>query len=225
MKKYICLFIILFGLVGCSKNIEFEKETVITRLDYIGDEPTIYYDKNNTPISFYKNKKKLDYIKTNIQVGKDIGLYNVYPSNDNNISYNYFGQAFNDSFKEYNKDNNLRIGYNLKYSTTDRGDVSHTILSVNDTFDYEGYILIFLYDDYDIYSNNKVYSHVEVKNDTSNTLYSSIKLYPQSSFPKVNSKITLTVFTYDGMDDFDENKEYIGNSKSTIVICDDKKTC
>ena len=42
---------------------------------------------------------------------------------------------------------------------------------------------------------------------------------------EVDSKILLTVFTYDTEDDFDENKEYRGNSKYTMTICLEGRKC
>lgn len=222
MKKMIFIFIILI-LVGCNYKEVKEKVTVIEKNEIIGTKPTTYEDFNNTPIGIYKNRKIVKEFKTNINVGKDIALFNIFPSTNETLDYSHYADAFDKEFNEYNKDNNLKIGFNLKYSTDDNGDISHTILKYEDTDLYEGYIFIFLYDDYDIYKNNKIYSHIE--KDEIDTKYSSIKLYPQSAFPKVNSKIILTVFTYDGMNDFDENNEYRGNSKYSIEICNIDKTC
>ena len=66
------------------------------------------------------------------------------------------------------------IGYNLKYTLNDGTNVSQNILHLQDTFAYEGYILLFLYDDYDITANNKIFNHVE--QETESTLPSSINL-------------------------------------------------
>ena len=92
-------------------------------------------------------------------------------------------------------------------------------------YDYEGYILLFLYDDYDLYINNKVYSHTEKNQEKEDTVFSSIKLYGEAASPSITSKIKLTAFTYDSEDDFDEFGEYRGNSKYTITICEINKTC
>ena len=50
-----------------------------------------------------------------------------------------------------------------------------------------------------------------------NTIISSIKLTGGSGIEYVESDIFLTVFTYDFYD-FDENNNYIGNSKFTAII-------
>lgn len=234
MNKKIILLLLLIIVVGCAKQNENnsqnnENNNENTENTEIIDEPVedvvVYKDDNNTPIGIYRSKNRISEFKKSITVGKDIALLNIFPSNDSVLSYDTFGQTFYDTWNSYKKDSNLKIGFNLKYSTTDNGDISHTILNYSDTDDYEGYILIFLYDDYDIYKNKRVYSHIEAKNDNENTLYSSIKLYPQSAYPNINSKIILTVFTYDGLDDFDEDGEYRGNSKYSLIICDTNKTC
>jgi len=222
LKIKILLVILLF-LVGCNNHEIIEKKIITEKKEIVGKKRTAYKDFNETPIGIYRNKERIETFKTDIKVGKDIALFNIYPSNSLTLTYSHFGDSFYKEFMKYNKDNNLKIGFNLKYSTDDYGDISHTILNFEDTNDYEGYILIFLYDDYDLYKNNKIYSHIE--EDKKDTRYSSIKLYPQSGFPKVNSKILLTVFTYDDMGDFDDNKEYRGNSKYSIEICDTDKTC
>ena len=222
MKKIIILLLSLLCF-GCNKEKIVEKESIVEKKDIVGNQPIVYKASNETLISIYKNRRLIKEYNTSIKIGKDIALFNIYPSNEELLNYNNFGESFYNEFNKYNKNKNLKIGFNLKYSTEDNGDISHTILNIEDTDDYQGYILIFLYDDYDIHKNNLIYSHIE--EDKENTLYSSIKLYPQSAFPKVNSKIKLTVFTYDGLDDFDENGEYRGNSKYSIEICDTNKTC
>ena len=220
LKKLLLLILIII-LMGCSNKNIVEKENVTEKIEIVGNQLHIYKDFNETPIGIYKNKEKIEKYKTSIKIGRDIAIFNIFPSDSNSISYNYFGEGFNKEWIKYN--NNLKIGFNLKYTTDDMGNISHTILNVEEADDYQGYILVFLYDDYDIYKNNRVYSHVE--KDKENTIYSSIKLYPQSAFNEINSKIVLTVFTYDDLEDFDENKEYRGNSKYSIEICDINKTC
>ena len=73
---------------------------------------------------------------------------------------------------------------------------------------------MYLYDDI---NNNGYYSHLTEEDINDNTIISSIKLTAGTYYEKITSNIKLTVFTYDE-DDFDENKNYIGNSKHTIII-------
>ena len=61
------------------------------------------------------------------------------------------------------------------------------------------------------------YSHLEMSDVKDNTIYSSIKLTGIET-ANIESPITLTVFTYDGDEDFDSDGNYRGNSKYTITI-------
>ena len=224
-KKYILLLILLLIIVGCNKKEEKENKEVIEPTPTVTPEPTEepYKDLNTTPIAIYRNNNRINTYSGKFTVGKDIGIFKIFLSNDDHISFS--GEAFYNKWNEYNKDGNLKIGFNLTYDIADGRHVSQNIFHVNDTYEYQGYILEFLYDDYDLNKYNKVYMHVEPESETENTLFSSIKLYPQSAYPDITSKILLTVFTYDSEDDFDENGEYRGNSKYTITICDTNKTC
>ena len=234
-KKIICLLILLLIIVGCNKKEEKKQErepkeikvVTITPSPEATPEPVpSYQDLNNTPIAIYRNNQKVVEFKDSFRVGKDMAIFKIYPSTDDYLSLNgSFAQAFHNKWNEYNTSGNLKIGFNLSYDVADGRHFSQNILHVNDTYDYQGYILEFLYDDYDLAINNKIYSHVEPEQEKDNTLFSSIKLYPQSAYPDITSKILLTVFTYDTEDDFDENGEYRGNSKYTITICDVNKTC
>ena len=230
-KKIVYLLILLLLIVGCNKkeemknnivNNEINEQVPITEPEPV-PEPPKYIDYNNTPIAIYRNNQKVVEFKDSFRIGKDMAIFKIFPSNDEYISFS--GEAFYSKFNEYNTSGNLKIGFNMSYDVIDGRHFSQTILHVNDTYDYQGYILEFLYDDYDLYKNNKIYSHVEPDQENENTLFSSIKLYPQSAYPDIISKIILTVFTYDSEDDFDENHEYRGNSKYSIVICDTNKTC
>ena len=234
-KKIICLLILLLIIVGCNKKEEKKQErepkeikvVTITPSPEATPEPVpSYQDLNNTPIAIYRNNQKVVEFKDSFRVGKDMAIFKIYPSTDDYLSLNgSFAQAFHNKWNEYNTSGKLKIGFNLSYDVADGRHFSQNILHVNDTYDYQGYILEFLYDDYDLAINNKIYSHVEPEQEKDNTLFSSIKLYPQSAYPDITSKILLTVFTYDTEDDFDENGEYRGNSKYTITICDVNKTC
>ena len=224
MKKIFYLIILLLLLTGCQKNKEIKKKTENIKEKNIEITEEKKEGKQSIPIAFYNNMTKLTNYRTNITTGVDIGIFSVYLSNDENISYDNYAVSLYDKYLEYKKDTNLKIGYNLKYSINGDKNISHNILSVKDTKDYEGYILVFLYDDYNN-RNKGFYSHIEENEENENTLVTSIKLYPQSASNEISSKITLTAFLYNSLDDFDQNNEYIGNNKYSIEICDISKTC
>ena len=234
-KNIIYLLILLLIITGCNEKEEKENkeenknEEIIEIIPTEDPTPTPtpeYKDLNNTPIAIYRNNNRINTYSGSFTVGKDIGIFKIYLSDEDHISYSgSFGDAFYNKWNEYNKEGKLKIGFNISYDIEDGRHVSQNILHVNDTYDYQGYILEFLYDDYDLNKYNKVYAHIEPEQENENSLFSSIKLYPQSAYPEITSKILLTVFTYDSEDDFDENNEYRGNSKYTITICDTNKTC
>ena len=236
-KKIIYILILLLIITGCNEKKEKENKEDNTNKEIVEPTPTPtpeptptptpeYVDLNNTPIAIYKNNKKVVDYSGNFSVGKDLAVFKIYPSTDEYLSLNgNFAQSFHNKFNEYNTSGNLKVGFNMTYDVKDGRHFSQNILHINDTYAYEGYILQFLYDDYDLYINNKIYSHVEPDQETDSTVFSTIKLYTGGAYHDITSKIILTVFTYDSEDDFDENGEYRGNSKYSITICETNKTC
>ena len=219
MKRLILLFSLVLVLTGCKskkENIE-----IIEPIETVEEEK--YVDLNNTVIGLYKEKgNKLELIheyKTNIKSGKDVGIFQIYPSKDETVILNNgFGNSFYNSWIAVPNYNNLKIGFNVKYKLTTGEQVSYNILDYNVIYRE---LYNYLYDDY-ANRNKSWYSHIEEKDYNENTLFTSIKLYG-STVDNIDSKITLTVFTYDTLDDFDENNEYRGNSSYSIEICDINK--
>ena len=213
MKKLIIPLLVLLLICGCSKEVK--KEEPKKKKETITVEDT-YKDLNNTPIGIYNlngnTLNKLTSINKHLNVEEDIGIFQLYFSNEDiiNLDTNY-GQSFYNEFIKYP---NIKIGFNIKY-TTNNGEVSYNIFSPNNTFDHWEYLMNYLYDDY----NNRFssfYSHIEPDQVNENTLYTSIKLQASYSCSEITN-IKLTAFTYDSEDDFLDN-EYRGNSKYTLNI-------
>ena len=116
----------------------------------------------------------------------------------------------------YQDIDDYKIGYYVKFST-EENDYEKVILDPSVKHLFHPYLYIYLYDDIH-QPDNVIYDHVEPEDVKDNTIYTSIKLYTASGAAKINSPITLTVFTYNGPEDFDENGYYRGNSKYTIII-------
>ena len=231
MKKIVfILFSILILFCGCVKeektveNVqedmkEFEEEVVVQ---------DTYKDLNNTPIGIYSlqgNKLvKLSTFNTKLVVEKDINTFQIFPSNEEEIYLNNgFGQSFYDEFIKYNTNGNLKIGFNIKFTLSDGREVNYNILSPNETFNEWNYLMNYLYDDYQN-RGKSFYSHVESNQVTNETLYTAFKMQASYGCGEINSKILFTVFTYDGDDDFADG-EYRGNSKYTMNICVEGKSC
>ena len=147
---------------------------------------------------------------------EDLGIYQIYPSNEDTINVNSFGQNFYNEWSKYNTNNNLKIGFNIKFELYNGEKVSFNILSPSNTFDKWEYFMTYLYDDY-INQGKGFYSHIEDKDYNENTLFTSIKIQCNDGIGDIKDKIELTVFTYDSEDDFLDN-EYRGNSKFTYTI-------
>lgn len=227
MKKIVILFSILILLTACNaaKKEENKIKQSNVQEEIIKEK---YVDENNTPIGLYDgNYGKFELVKeyqTDIIDGEDIAVFSIYPSQDENLEIdNRYGVSFYNKWISYPNYNNLKIGFNLKYTLNTGEEISFNMFEPDQTFE-RGFILSFLYDDY-ANRNSNWYSHVEQSEYSDDTLYTAIKLYANSVEDNINSKIILTVFTYDGLDDFDENGNYRGNSSYSVTICDKSKTC
>ena len=219
MKKIsILLIIICIILCGCAKE---KKNEPIKIKGEVEKDTNSYHDDNNTPICFYELKnnklKKLSTINKTLNNLEDIGLFQIYPSCEEEINLN---NSFADSFKElwdkYNKDNNLKIGYSLSFKTKEENTIFFNILSPNNTMEKWEYIMTYLYDDY-ANKYKDYYSHLENSDYNENSLLTAIKLQSGYKYNEIIEKIECKVFTYDTEDDFLDSI-YRGNSSSTLSI-------
>ena len=234
MKKiFLIIICILMFCGGCSIKadktvIDKDKEEVKESVEEDIIEVETYTDLNNTPIGIYTlqgNKLiRLNTFNAKLYVEKDINIFQLFPSNEETIYLdNGFGQSFYNEWIKYNTSNNLKIGFNIKFTLADGREVNYNIFSPNETFNEWSYLMNYLYDDY---SNRgkAFYSHVESNQVTPETLYTAFKMQASYGCGDINSKIEFTVFTYDSEDDFLDNN-YRGNSKHTMNICIEGKSC
>ena len=224
MKKLLLVLIVLLIVCGCTKKEEVKEKPKEEKKEEVIEKDT-YKDENKTPIGIYKVQgntlTKLTKINVTPVVEQDMGVFQIYPSNEDNLTIDKgFGLAFYD---EWNKYNNIKLGYNIKFSLADGRNISYNIFSPENTFDQWEYLMTYLYDDYNNFGKG-FYSHIEKEQFTENTLMTSIKIQSSYSVDQINSKISLTVFTYDSEDDF-ENNEYRGNSSYTMDICLEGRAC
>lgn len=217
--KFLILVLVLL-LVGCSskdKNNEVvpeeDKSTYEEKKEtYVDDNPIklgLYlYD------STYGNKELLeDTYYTSFVSGKDIDSFEVFFTNDKVVSGNNFKDIWYKYYNNYSDIDNYKIGFNIKFILSDGTDFNGNFLEP-DILKYGDYFFVYLYDDVN-QEDNVIYSHLEKMED--NTLITSIKLHARDGIDKVEN-IILTVFTYDGIEDFDSNGNYRGNSSYTIRI-------
>lgn len=224
MKKIIiALFIVIATTSGCKKQEKIKKKEKEEKIEIIEETPK-YEDLNNTPIAFYSIKgnslQKISSINKELVIEDDIGLFQIFPSQEEQIPITNFAEDYYNQWQVYNQ-NNLKVGFNIKFKINDQ-EISYNILSPSNTMDKWEHLMTYLYDDY-ANRNKSFYSHIENTEYNDNTLFTAIKLQSSYSCSEISSNIYLTVFTYDTEDDF-ENNEYRGNSKYTITIITGKET-
>ena len=217
-KKIIIILIILIITCGCinTKKVEKKKKK---KVDVEYEEK--YKDLNNTPISFYSGSDggliKITKINKKLVPFEDIGIFQIYPSNEEVIGLSSgFGNSFYNEWMKYNTNNNLKIGFNIKFKDNDE-EISYNILNPSNCMDKWEYVMNYLYDDY-ANRGKGFYSHIEENEYNENTLFTSIKIQSNDKALNIKDKIVVTVFTYDSDDDFLDG-EYRGNSSSTLTIC------
>lgn len=236
MKKFIIIFCIsLIMLTGCGSNAKKEEkkdskeEETVVEEEVIVDEPEEekYVDLNNTPIGLYlydystNSLKLVDEYQTYLVFAQDIELFQIYSSNEPEVILTEdYAYAVHDAWVSNPNYENLKIGFNIKYTKTNGEEVNFNLLDYK--FNCEE-LYFYLYD---VYANryNSWFSHIEEADMHDDTQFTTIKVYG-AVVDNIASKVELTVFTYDGLDDFDENGNYRGNSSYTMTICDVNKTC
>lgn len=221
MKKYLLLILCLFLLVGCSnskvKKNEIKEDTNNKEVEEdVKVEEPIYKDDNPVIVGLYQNGKLVKDINVNISDSTDIASFDVYFTNEEDVGSKNTKVNFNKYASNYKDINKYKIGFMISFSTTEES-FNKVITGPKDIYITTPYIYNYLYDD--IHQiDGAWYSHVEEKDVNDETIYSSIKLYGAENTNNITSPITLTVFTYDTEDDFDENGMYRGNSKYSITI-------
>ena len=218
MYKKIIILVMCFLCLGCAKKQE-KKIKKVSKPE-IKD---VYKDENNMPIGLYQIKsygvlQRVKDITSVFDPDTDIAFVQVYPSNEEQIKLdNGFGEDFYKKWQEYNKDNNHKLGFNVKYKIVGNKEISFNIYDPDTAMTKLENILVYLYDDY-TNRNESWYDHIKQEELDKYPYITAIKLTANGKIGEVISDVDLTVFTYDSDDDFDENKNYRGNSKYTITI-------
>ena len=231
-SKIVSLILFTLLISGCNifpkkeEKVEL-KEIPSEKKEEVVSEPS-YVDDNQIKVAFYnKNGYTLSLAQGYngpISIKKDITTFQVFFSNDEQVVFSNqkFGEYFYNTFNEINPEKKYKVGFNLSYDLIDGTHISQNIFNPSTTQTNYDYIEVYLYDSYK-HRNDSFYSHIEEYEYNDETMITSIKLTAGSKFNDIKSKITLTVFTYDE-DDFDENNEYRGNSKYSLLISDSNKS-
>lgn len=213
MKKYIILFLLILTLSSCKDNKE--KEVTIPEIN----EETVesYNDTNPIKVGLYYGNKLVNTYTSAPAYHKDAAVFNVYYTQEETLENIGIKNNFNKYYKQYDNIDNYKIGYSIYYHAEGK-EIRKTILDPSTMHSMDPYLYVYLYDD--IHQTNNWYSHLEDKDMNEDTLTTSIKLFYAGRPNLIEFPIKLTVFTYKSDDDFNEQKEYRGNSFYTIEIYD-----
>ena len=211
-NKIILVIIILLILTGCKK----EEEKIINKEENVEEvvESEKYVDDNPITIGIYENDIKLVKEYKLLRQSNNEVIFSFYFTNEENLGSRRQKENWNKYFSQYNNINNYKIGFNFSFYAGDK-KIEKTILKPN-TYAFNPYFYTYIYDDIN-QPDYTFYSHLEEKDINEKTIFSSIKIFLVEP-SKITSSIEFTAFTYNDLDDFDENNNYRGNSKYTIKI-------
>lgn len=220
----LCLFGFLYYKKNNQINNEIKENSENNRPKKKHEKINEYVDNNPIKLGLYKyygrgqNRKLITEYSDNWNYHNDISSFEVFFTNEEEISGKTFQTLFKEKYDDYQNIDNYKIGYQIKFSTNDK-NINKTILSPNDTLEYFDYIETYLYDDY----HREIgvwYSHTTEEEMNENTLLTSIKITAGKKVQEVTSDIKITAFTYEIEDDF-INGYYRGTSKYSIIIKND----
>ena len=213
MKKIIISLIVLLLLTGCVKDMKVEK------MPEINDEKiNPYVDTNPIKIGLYENNKLVKRYVHAPYHHTDIGVFNIYFTNKEQVDPYGIKYNFNKYYKEYKDIDNYKIGFYIEYETKNK-KIEQIVKDPSSMHAMSPFVYTYLYDDIH-QPDGAWYSHLEMKDMNDNTIISSIKLFYAERPEDIIFPIKVTVFTYDSEDDFDENGQYRGNSHYTMEIYD-----
>ena len=209
MKFKIFVLSILLLITACTvdENIEVvtpEKSEDISK----------YVDDNPITIGIYENGVSIVKEFKLMKQSRNEKVFNIYYTNEENLGNSNQKENWYKYFSKYTNIDDYKIGFNFSFYVGDT-KIEKTVLNPY-TFTFEPYFYIYIYDDIN-QPDNTFYSHLEEEDVKENTIFSSIKIFLMEP-ENITSSIKFTVFTYNDLEDFDENNNYRGNSKYEINI-------
>lgn len=147
--------------------------------------------------------------------GKDIGSFEVIASDEALLDGDFFGDIFGKAWTAFPDAGSCKIGYALRYTLDDGTEIRYSMLAPKH-IEHTEFIEVWLYDDYHR-KPHQFYSHLKDSQMKGDTLITSIKLTAGKEIGRVTD-IWLQAFICASLDDFDAERNYIGNTSCTIHI-------
>lgn len=209
-----------------KKQMESQTESMSsTEKETETETQTVAYVGNENPVKminfYYKDKTKgarvlVDGYEGPFTKGKDIAEYELYATNEEKISIDYFRDVWYSYWDLYPGAEAFKLGYEITFTVEDGKVIKEKIMSPKDTESFFDYIEVYLYDDTN-QPKGQWYSHVLESQMNEKTRLTTIKLTAGKDIEKVGDEISVTVFIYKDDKDFHpETGEYIGGCKKTI---------
>jgi len=216
--------IIYFNTRDNKQKEEVIAEVIEEQVEAVIEEPKVeaYVDNNPIKIGLYikgNNGKQLITQYSSVWDAEAImGLFYAIPTNDILVSSKYFENVWKEYWNKYSNVEKYRIGYNIKFTLNTGEVVDQIILNPDHAYLMFPKLQLYLYDDVNLIPG-RAYYHVTQPEMTANTQCTSVKLVGDKATKNIISPIELTVFTFDGKEDFDTvTGKYRGNSYYTISV-------
>ena len=216
MKRLIILLMLVFLVTGCSKKAE-NTITENNNHDEAQEEVVeVYKDDNPIKVGLYMKGKRVSEYTTSFVDDKDIASFDVYFTDLDDVGSSNTKYNFKKYYNDYENIEKYKIGFFVSFDTKDKHN-EKVVIDPDVEFALAPCIYLYLYDDVH-QPDGAWYSHITKDNYNDETIFSSIKLYMAEKSSEVTSDITVSVFTYDDMNDFDKDGYYRGNSIHTVII-------
>lgn len=226
MKKYI-LILLIFILGGCDLKLEpMDANELIFDPPAEKEDKPIYVDDNPVKISLYVDNtsggldKVNDEFRDTWRLKRDIVVFGSVFSEEEELASDYFQNIWKNNAQKYENYQKYKTSWFVSFKLLDGTVYEKTIYTPSDVTEFYDYLELYLYDS----ANQPIgtwYSHLTDKDMTGDTVMTSLKLTAGSKYEEIDGEITVSVFTYDSADDFDENGKYRGNSVSTVKVYND----
>lgn len=218
MNKLVIIFLLSLMVVVCKEqrleNKVKEPEKEVETVEEVPQKviELALYEYNNNCFT-----KKSEYYSS-MEEYKDIAVFSVLYTDQEVINDNKFKELWNNYYSKYDNISDYKLGYEISFEVENGKKFDETILKPLEYshFSFCEYLYVWLYDD--INQTASWYSHLEEDEYNDKTIMSSIKLMSTHMSSKITTPISLKVFVYKDLNDFDKNGKYIGNNEFTMLI-------